>query len=55
MRAKTSYYLEQAKKSPELADRVNDEEIAVHLLNVAEQYDKLAGGADTDGLTTHVS
>ncbi len=48
MQAKASHYREQAIKSRELANRMDDEEIAVHLLNVAGQYDKLAEEAETD-------
>ena len=47
MQPTANHYREQAKKSRELANRVQDEEIAVHLLSVAQQYDKLAEGAET--------
>ena len=42
MSARLKFYREQAERSRELAKRARDEEIELHLLGVAEQYEKLA-------------
>lgn len=49
MRAKPEYYREQAAQSRRLAKRIDDPEIRSHMLQVAEQYDKLAEEAEAKG------
>jgi len=46
VKAKPEYYRQQARLSRELANRARDKNIVAHLLNVAEQYEKLAKEAD---------
>jgi len=46
MRATAEYYRQQAKRSRDLAERVRHKEAKAHLLNVAEQYDRLAEEAE---------
>jgi hypothetical protein len=42
MRVRPEHYRAQARRSRELAKHALNKEIAVHLLQVAEEYDKLA-------------
>jgi hypothetical protein len=49
MRVKPEYYRTQAKLSRELAETASDEELKETLLNVAEQYDRLAEDAERKG------
>jgi len=46
---KSAYYREQAVRSRRLAKRIDDPEIRAHMLQVAEQYDKLADEAEAEG------
>ena len=45
MKATPEYYRKVAEQSRALAAGVTDADKKAHLLNVAEQYDKLAGQA----------
>ena len=45
MKVTPEYYRKLAKQSRALAAGVNDADKKAHLLNVAEQYDKLAAKA----------
>jgi hypothetical protein len=49
MRVRPAYYREQARRSRHLAKKAADAKIKGHLLNVAEQYDKLATEAEERG------
>jgi hypothetical protein len=46
VKAQPEYYREQAAKSRRLAKRIDDPEMRSHMLQVAEQYDKLADEAE---------
>jgi len=46
MRVKSSYYRKQAQLSRDLSKRVLAADVKRHLLNVAEEYDKLAEKAE---------
>jgi hypothetical protein len=43
--AKARYYREQAERSRRLAHQVLDDQVKRHLLEVAEEYDRLADQA----------
>jgi hypothetical protein len=45
VKATPEYYRSLAKQSRALAAGIKDAERKAHLLNVAEQYDRLAAGA----------
>ena len=47
MRVKASYYRKQAQRSRDLAKRVLAVDVKRHLLNVAEEYDKLAADSES--------
>jgi hypothetical protein len=49
MRVKPDYYRKQAKLSRELAENAPDEELRKTLLEVADQYDRLAEDAERKG------
>ena len=46
MKAKPRHYREQAERSRRVANQVLDRAVKLHLLQVAEEYDKLAEEAD---------
>ena len=45
MGVQASYFREQADNSRDLASRLDDQEMRQHLLEIAEQYERLAGEA----------
>ena len=49
MEAKSQHYRALAEKSRRLAKGIEDPEIKVHMLEVAAQYEKLAGEAEAKG------
>ena len=49
MRAKPEYYRGKAEKSRELSKRCDDPTTRANLLDVAEQYERLADKADREG------
>jgi hypothetical protein len=46
VKAKPRHYREQAERSRRLANEVVDHAVKLHLLQVAEEYDKLADEAE---------
>jgi hypothetical protein len=46
VKAKPRHYREQAERSRRLANEVLDTAVKLHLLQVAEEYDKLAEEAE---------
>ena len=46
MKAKPRHYREQAERSRRVANQVLDRAVKLHLLQVAEEYDKLAEEAE---------
>ena len=49
MRPSANHYREQAAHSRKLAESIKEREVKAHLLQVAEQYDKLAEEAAKEG------